>query len=240
MANLSNRSSGAIQSRPRTEDDGQGEAQAIATAEAQTAVPRVAGPTDDDARLKLFIQSQRKIYGPRFVVFGSPGIGKQCWIIRLLYGVYSKDYDPTGSTHQNRNLFLFDQMIDLEFTALSVDVNSSPTYEYLSTSDHKYIIFAYNLGDRKSFNDMRIMFEQTLGTPKGPTPCMGGIVVALARDLFDSFDDVCTEAGRSFARSKGLPFIETSAKTGHGCNASDLVWLVKNLLLQAANKSNGM
>ena len=102
-----------------------------------------------------------------------------------------------------------------------------------------FYIVAYNVGSRGSFDEMRSIHEETLvmrQTLLNPVPWRGGLVVATASDLSGQANAVSTQLGLEFAQSRGLDFLETSAKTGHGCTEVDLISITTNLLFQSMDK----
>jgi hypothetical protein len=214
------------------------------------------GPQDDETRLKNFLESrlakrERQGFCADVEVFGSRGMGKTCFVSRLVAEYYPAEYDkvndrwftqydPTQSDF-TRSILLCGCFVATMFQPLMIPPGHvgmiDPVLE-LEEGDNFYIL-AYNVGDRKSFDNVRDLYPRFVGhtrsghVPRTPAWC-GGMIVALACDLTER--EVELQEGLDFARSIGLEYLETSAKTGTGCTRTDHKDMIATFYLQMLEK----
>ncbi|NWS12078.1 RASK GTPase, partial [Pachyramphus minor] len=149
----------------------------------------------------------------KLVVVGAGGVGKSALTIQLIQNHFVDEYDPTIEV----NNFISKQVvIDGETCLLDIlDTAGQEEYsamrdQYMRTGEGFLCVFAIN--NTKSFEDIHHYREQIKRVKDSEDVPM--VLVGNKCDLPSRTVD--TKQAQDLARSYGIPFIETSAKTRQG------------------------
>jgi small GTP-binding protein len=148
----------------------------------------------------------------KIVAIGPAGCGKSCLISRIVKGSFFPDILPTVGASN----FIFpvessqNGRILLEFC----DTAGSERFRSISTSfirSGKVILLSYDISNPASFQDLSNYWIKQIEdiVPKTPR-----ILVGMKGDLPRN---VSWQEAEEFAGKSEAPFLETSAKTGYGC-----------------------
>uniref|UniRef100_A0AAX7V0M5 Zgc:55558 n=1 Tax=Astatotilapia calliptera TaxID=8154 RepID=A0AAX7V0M5_ASTCA len=167
----------------------------------------------------------------KLVVVGAGGVGKSALTIQLIQNHFVDEYDPTieartGGAALSARLCMKHQdeedsyrkqvVIDGETCLLDIlDTAGQEEYsamrdQYMRTGEGFLCVFAIN--NSKSFEDVHLYREQISRVKDSDSVPM--VLVGNKSDL--STRTVKTQQAQELARSYGVPFVETSAKTRQG------------------------
>jgi GTPase KRas protein len=147
----------------------------------------------------------------KLVVVGAGGVGKSALTIQLIQNHFVDEYDPTIEDSYRKQV-----VIDAETCLLDIlDTAGQEEYsamrdQYMRTGEGFLLVFAVNNG--KSFEDISMYREQIKRVKDAEDVPM--VLVGNKCDLSARSIDMIQ--ARDVARSYGIPFIETSAKTRMG------------------------
>ncbi|KAI1230932.1 hypothetical protein IHE44_0008366, partial [Lamprotornis superbus] len=162
----------------------------------------------------------------KLVVVGAGGVGKSALTIQLIQNHFVDEYDPTieeqGSAHSLppgrvlQDSYRKQVVIDGETCLLDIlDTAGQEEYsamrdQYMRTGEGFLCVFAIN--NSKSFADINLYREQIKRVKDSDDVPM--VLVGNKCDLPTRTVD--TKQAQELAKSYGIPFIETSAKTRQG------------------------
>eukprot|EP01090_Pellita_catalonica_P009622 TRINITY_DN20743_c0_g1_i1.p1 TRINITY_DN20743_c0_g1~~TRINITY_DN20743_c0_g1_i1.p1 ORF type:complete len:187 (+),score=36.61 TRINITY_DN20743_c0_g1_i1:87-647(+) len=146
----------------------------------------------------------------KLALVGRGGVGKSTIAIRFLYGVFEETYDPTieDSYRQQVSVDGEESMLDILDTAGQEDFSSMKDF-YIETYSAFVIIFS--IDEISSFEKAKNLYS-TIDRQKEDEK-FAAILVGNKSDLTD-LRTVATSDAESFAKSCGIPYIESSAKSG--------------------------
>nr|POE63652.1 hypothetical protein CFP56_04555 [Quercus suber] len=187
----------------------------------------------EDAYLRIEEEKGLRAHGTQsafsqisIALIGVPGIGKNRFASRLIHGLEWVEYGPVaGASGFSRTLIqIADRSILVELQC------SSPLPENVemrvAVQQMKFYILAYNTGSLESFEAVRGIHGQTMNL-RLQRPWKGGLIAALTDDRPHTGNAVETRLGRQFADELGVGFVESSLRTGQGCNQDDLGPLIQ-------------
>merc|ERR1712159_497992 len=168
----------------------------------------------------------------KLVIVGGGGVGKSACTIQLIQNNFIEEYDPTIEDSYRKQVTIDDEtcILDILDTA-GQEEYSAMRDQYMRTGQGFLIV--YSIIARASFDEVASFRDQILrvkDADKVPMVICGNKV-----DL-EADRQVSTVEGRDLAKSFGVPFMETSAKTR--VNVEDSFYeLVREIRRSEAKKS---
>ncbi|CAG02393.1 unnamed protein product [Tetraodon nigroviridis] len=147
----------------------------------------------------------------KLVVVGAGGVGKSALTIQLIQNHFVDEYDPTIEDSYRKQVVIDGEtcLLDILDTA-GQEEYSAMRDQYMRTGEGFLCVFAIN--NTKSFEDIHQYREQIKRVKDSDDVPM--VLVGNKCDL--PARTVDTKQAQELARSYGIPFIETSAKTRQG------------------------
>jgi len=167
----------------------------------------------------------------KIAVLGARGVGKSSLVQSFVAGAFSERYDPTiESTHHKTIRFR-----KVHFATDIVDTAGMDEFSRLSRNAslgvHGYIL-VFSTASKQSFQTLEKVNDALLNT-LGDAPDVPRVLVGSMKDLQGSRLVTQAEA-QTLADSWGVPYIESSSKTGE--NVSDIF----HTLLKEIEKDDGL
>ncbi|NP_001003744.1 GTPase KRas isoform 2 [Danio rerio] len=147
----------------------------------------------------------------KLVVVGAGGVGKSALTIQLIQNHFVDEYDPTIEDSYRKQVVIDGEtcLLDILDTA-GQEEYSAMRDQYMRTGEGFLCVFAIN--NTKSFEDIHHYREQIKRVKDSEDVPM--VLVGNKCDL--QSHNVDSKQAQDLARSYGIPFIETSAKTRQG------------------------
>ncbi|XP_031548789.1 GTPase HRas [Actinia tenebrosa] len=147
----------------------------------------------------------------KLVVVGAGGVGKSALTIQLIQNHFVDEYDPTIEDSYRKQVVIDGEtcLLDILDTA-GQEEYSAMRDQYMRTGEGFLCVFAVN--NRKSFEDINQYREQIKRVKDAEEVPM--VLVGNKCDLPQR--TVSTGDAQELAKSYGIPFQETSAKTRQG------------------------
>ncbi|CAJ0959525.1 unnamed protein product [Ranitomeya imitator] len=147
----------------------------------------------------------------KLVVVGAGGVGKSALTIQLIQNHFVDEYDPTIEDSYRKQVVIDGEtcLLDILDTA-GQEEYSAMRDQYMRTGEGFLCVFAIN--NSKSFADINSYREQIKRVKDSDDVPM--VLVGNKCDLPTRTVD--TKQAQELARSYGIPFVETSAKTRQG------------------------
>uniref|UniRef100_A0A8C2E2Y8 small monomeric GTPase n=1 Tax=Cyprinus carpio TaxID=7962 RepID=A0A8C2E2Y8_CYPCA len=148
----------------------------------------------------------------KLVVVGAGGVGKSALTIQLIQNHFVDEYDPTIEDSYRKQVVIDGEtcLLDILDTA-GQEEYSAMRDQYMRTGEGFLCVFAIN--NAKSFEDVHLYREQINRVKDSDNVPM--VLVGNKSDLASR--TVETRQAQELARSYGVPFVETSAKTRQVC-----------------------
>lgn len=160
-------------------------------------------------------QSKRKHLN--FILIGNSNSGKTCFIKAWMNEEFRALTLPTlGSINYTKHLALKQEAIDV----ILWDTNGQDRYDTITKSyfrNANVIVMMYDIGNRKSFEDLATKWEKKMEEIKDKEVQIA--IIGNKNDL-EPQRQVSTEEGREYAKKLNCPFFETSAKEKTNINES--------------------
>ncbi|CAD8184873.1 unnamed protein product [Paramecium pentaurelia] len=163
----------------------------------------------------------------KFLLLGGPSVGKSAFLIKYTDELFMEQYIPTiGVDFKAKHLEFNDKSIKLQiWDTAGQERFMTIVQSYFQGANGIFII--YDITNRESFNDIWKWLEQA---DKYAKPDVLKMLVGNKSDL-NGQREVTVEEGQKFANSKGMFFIETSAKEGFNVEQA-----IKNFLLEVLSQ----
>lgn len=147
----------------------------------------------------------------KLVVVGAGGVGKSALTIQLIQNHFVDEYDPTIEDSYRKQVVIDGEtcLLDILDTA-GQEEYSAMRDQYMRTGEGFLCVFAVN--NEKSFEDVNLYREQIKRVKDAEEVPM--VLVGNKIDLPNWA--VISKQAVTLAKSYGIPFIETSAKTRQG------------------------
>lgn len=147
----------------------------------------------------------------KLVVVGAGGVGKSALTIQLIQNHFVDEYDPTIEDSYRKQVVIDGEtcLLDILDTA-GQEEYSAMRDQYMRTGEGFLLVFAVN--NAKSFEDIATYREQIKRVKDAEEVPM--VLVGNKCDL--PTRNVDMGQAKDVAKSYGIPFIETSAKTRMG------------------------
>ncbi|KAJ1178789.1 hypothetical protein NDU88_004031 [Pleurodeles waltl] len=166
----------------------------------------------------------------KLVVVGAGGVGKSALTIQLIQNHFVDEYDPTIEDSYRKQVVIDGEtcLLDILDTA-GQEEYSAMRDQYMRTGEGFLCVFAIN--NTKSFEDIHQYREQIKRVKDSDDVPM--VLVGNKCDL--PARTVETRQAHDLARSYGIPYIETSAKTRQGVEDA-FYTLVREILCDIMTK----
>ncbi|KAJ8402500.1 hypothetical protein AAFF_G00365830 [Aldrovandia affinis] len=185
---------------------------AVTVTRRRAALLQTSGAADLRFRLKLFLTSPNHgMTEYKLVVVGAGGVGKSALTIQLIQNHFVDEYDPTIEDSYRKQVVIDGEtcLLDILDTA-GQEEYSAMRDQYMRTGEGFLCVFAIN--NSKSFEDVHLYREQINRVKDSDSVPM--VLVGNKSDLGSR--SVESRQAQELARSYGVPFVETSAKTRQG------------------------
>ncbi|KAM5256073.1 GTPase NRas-like [Ctenodactylus gundi] len=146
----------------------------------------------------------------KLVVVGGDYVGKSALTIQLIHNHFVGEYDPTIQDSYRKQVVIDGETCLLDILDTAGLEYSAMRDQYMRTGEGFLCVFAIN--STKSFADINLFREEIKRVKDSDDVPM--VLVGNKCDLPTRTVD--TEQARELAKSYGIPFIETSAKTRQG------------------------
>eukprot|EP00761_Pharyngomonas_kirbyi_P011345 gb/GECH01011370.1/.p1 GENE.gb/GECH01011370.1/~~gb/GECH01011370.1/.p1 ORF type:complete len:189 (+),score=41.36 gb/GECH01011370.1/:1-567(+) len=145
----------------------------------------------------------------KLAVVGGGGVGKSALTVQFIQNIFVEEYDPTIEDSYRKHAKIDDQPCYLEI----LDTAGQEEYkalrdQYMQSGDGFLLVFS--IADRKSFTEVKEFKEHILRVKDSDSFPM--VLVGNKCDL-ESERVINTDESSNLAKSFGIPFMETSAKT---------------------------
>ncbi|XP_055342217.1 GTPase KRas-like [Paramacrobiotus metropolitanus] len=172
----------------------------------------------------------------KLVVVGAGGVGKSALTIQLIQNHFVEEYDPTIEDSYRKQVVIEGEtcLLDILDTA-GQEEYSAMRDQYMRTGEGFLLVFALN--GPKSFEDIETYREQIKRVKDSDNVPM--VLVGNKSDL--PARNVESKQASDLARSYGIPYIETSAKTRSGVDDAfyTLVKEIRNARERDIKHKNG-
>ncbi|KAJ3450097.1 ras-like protein rasb [Anaeramoeba flamelloides] len=145
----------------------------------------------------------------KIVVIGGGGVGKSAMTIRFLQNFFVTDYDPTIEETYRKQITVDSKTVLLDvLDTAGQEEYSAMREQYMESGDGFLIV--YSMVDNASFEEIPELYQLVLRVKDAEKfPC---VICSNKCDL-ESGREVSANEGKNVAKSCGVPFFETSAKT---------------------------
>jgi len=147
----------------------------------------------------------------RVVVIGAGGVGKSALTVRFMQGKFIERYDPTIEDS-------YRQLMEVDGTACMLDIMDTAGQDEYSALRDQYMktgdgfLLVYSITSKQSFEFAGKLRLNTMRM-KGENSNFPIVLVGNKKDL-ESERQVQLDEGKNLAEKWGVPFLETSAKSG--------------------------
>ena len=153
-------------------------------------------------------------YSFKYIIIGDAAVGKSNLLIRYVYGEFNKDYQNTiGVEFGVKNINIKNKICRIQIW----DTAGQETFKSITKGYYKNSVCAiivYGITRRDSFNNINTWINDC------KTICSKTVSMVLvgAKSDLEINRQVMKEEGEELAEKNGIPFYETSAKTGENVN----------------------
>ena len=153
-------------------------------------------------------------YSFKYIIIGDAAVGKSNLLIRYVYGEFNKDYQNTiGVEFGVKNINIQNKICRIQIW----DTAGQETFKSITKGYYKNSVCAiivYDITRRDSFNNINTWINDC------KTICSKTVSMVLvgAKSDLEINRQVMKEEGEELAEKNGIPFYETSAKTGENVN----------------------
>lgn len=174
----------------------------------------------------------------KLVVLGAGGVGKSCFTVQFVQGVYLDTYDPTIEDSYRKTMEIDNKMFDLEILDTAGVAQFTAMRELYIKSGMGFLL-VYSVTDRQSLDELLELREQVLRIKDSDRVPM--VLVGNKADLTDE-RIVSVEEGIEVSSKWGkVPFYETSALLRSNVDEVfiDLVRQIMRTELETQNTTHG-
>ncbi|KFP40614.1 Ras-related protein Rab-17, partial [Chlamydotis macqueenii] len=179
-----------------------------------------------NARAGTSLEGMRPTYVYKVVLLGSTSVGKSSLAYRYVKNDFKESLPTVGCS-------FFTQTLNLQASTVKFEIWDTAGQEKYHSVCHLYyrgahaVLLVYDIADKETLKGAKLWLRDL---EKEFLP--NEIVIALVGNKMDlaAEREVTTEEGEEFARTNGLLFMETSAKSNHRVN--DVFMAIAQELLQ--------
>lgn len=162
------------------------------------------------------ITVEGKLYIHKLILGGEEGVGKTSLVLRFVDNIFYGDYKPTIGTSIMKKECKF-KGLETSVRFVIWDLGGQPQFkrvrkEYISMAEAGIIVF--DVTNRKSFDEVKAWHEEILVQADEDLRL---VLVGNKIDL-EAERVVSRQEGLELANKLGVPYVETSAKTGENVN----------------------
>jgi len=150
----------------------------------------------------------------KIAILGNGGVGKSAITYRFIQNKFSDTYNPTIEDSYRKQFVVDEQPIVLDLLDTAGQEEYKELREVYMRGGEGFIV-VYSITDPKSFQEVTEFRDQAIRVKDGDKIAM--ILVGNKTDL-EHQRVVSTQQGQQLADKLGIPFIETSARTGINCD----------------------
>jgi len=148
---------------------------------------------------------------------GDAGVGKTC----LLNRIYGDDFAETNEDWDVKKTTL--TLGKVAKPVILTDTAGQERFRELTSASYKYVdivFIVFSIDDKKSFENL----SKWMGEVHRYATNKDILIIIVANKIDLDSRTITTEEGQAFATSKGLQYLETSAKSNH--NVSELTKII--------------
>jgi len=146
----------------------------------------------------------------KYIIIGDANVGKSNLLLRFAYGEFREEYQVTiGVEFGAKNVKIRDQTYRIQIW----DTTGQENYRSITRNYYKNsacALLVYDITKRESFNNISIWIDEC----KNQTAKTISLVLVGNKSDLEDQRQVNTEEGQELAEKLGIPFFESSAKTG--------------------------
>ena len=155
----------------------------------------------------------------KVLLVGDPNVGKSSIIRRLLLDDFDETYNATIGVDLSAVALTIEAVTPVILTV--IDLGGQAGFTELRSQYYKgahYAVFVYDITERASFYDLQTWYDGLLEALPGlASDEFPGMLMGNKSDMI-KMRQVQEVEGRTYADRLGVPFYETSAKTGGNIN----------------------
>eukprot|EP01083_Nonionella_stella_P151431 483775_1 len=189
-------------------------------------------------KFEMELETQNKLKS--ITMLGAGGVGKSSLVVRLIADEFYREYDPCIEPVY---------VCTLEVDGIQTELEIVDTYgqQQFAAIRHHWIreastcMLVYAINSERTFRDIENLMKTILRIKEEELEIVSMILVGNKKDLPHTQRDVLYETGERMANAWGIPFIETSAKTGWNVDRAYkmLVRETRKRLLQRIERIQG-
>ena len=150
----------------------------------------------------------------KYIIIGDANVGKSNLLLRFSYGEFREEYQVTiGVEFGAKNVQIRDQTYRVQIW----DTTGQENYRSITRNYYKNsacALLVYDITKRESFNNINTWIEEC----KNQTAKTIFLVLVGNKSDLENQREVSVEEGQELAEKLGIPFFESSAKTGKNVN----------------------
>ncbi|XP_026473965.1 GTP-binding protein Di-Ras2 [Ctenocephalides felis] len=150
----------------------------------------------------------------RVVVFGAGGVGKSSLVLRFVKGTFRESYIPTIEDTYRQVISCNKNICTLQITD-TTGSHQFPAMQRLSISKGHAFILVYAVSSRQSLEELRPIWAVIRDLKGASVSAIPVMLVGNKCDESAELREVSSSEGAAEAKSWGVSFMETSAKTNH-------------------------
>ncbi|GMH45568.1 hypothetical protein BSKO_13525 [Bryopsis sp. KO-2023] len=163
----------------------------------------------------------------KLLLIGDSGVGKSCLLLRFSEDTFTTSFITTiGIDFKIKNIHLDNKWVKLQIW----DTAGQERFRTITSAYYRGamgILLVYDVTDEGSFKNVRNWIQNI---NQHASEKVNKILVGNKSDMKDNVRSVSQASGEALAREYGIPFFETSAKTGS--NVEEVFMCIARSVLQ--------